>query len=164
MAYRLINDSNKDEYFILENRAQQGWDAYIPTEGLMIYHVDYDETAWYENSVNNYNPNEWPSLPLTTAEQTTPRRRPVPLPYKQFIHRYIIAILKAKQWRAVAKTGHRNCPQSGHWHSHMPFHARRAAELDPPSFTDENLPDNSDMQPYPEGFTAVWRLHRPTRK
>ena len=53
-AVKITNSRDKNEYYILENRAQQGWDAYMPAEGLMITHVTYDASAWDENEVNDY--------------------------------------------------------------------------------------------------------------
>lgn len=53
-AIRLTNPKDKKEYYILENRQQQGWDAYMPAEGLFIYHVTYNEGAWTGNTVNNF--------------------------------------------------------------------------------------------------------------
>lgn len=52
MAYR-ISTSRPDEYFVLENRQQQGWDAYLPARGMLVAHVDYDASAWSTNTVNN---------------------------------------------------------------------------------------------------------------
>ena len=51
-AFR-ISTSRPDEYFILENRQQVGWDAYLPARGMLISHVDYDQAAWDANTVNN---------------------------------------------------------------------------------------------------------------
>ena len=53
-AVKLTNPSDKNEYFILENRKKQGWDEYMTTEGLMIYHVTFSQSAWDNNVVNNY--------------------------------------------------------------------------------------------------------------
>ena len=52
IAYILRNSGKEDEYYLLENRQKQGWDKYLGGHGLLILHVDYDETAWSENSVN----------------------------------------------------------------------------------------------------------------
>ncbi|MBR7086280.1 MAG: M6 family metalloprotease domain-containing protein, partial [Prevotella sp.] len=52
-AYIIYNDGNRNEYFLLENRQFIDWDAEIPGKGLLIIHVDYNETAWNENKVNN---------------------------------------------------------------------------------------------------------------
>lgn len=54
-AVRITNDADRNEYYILENRAQQGWDKYIATDGMMITHVTYSASAWNQNVVNNYN-------------------------------------------------------------------------------------------------------------
>ena len=53
-AIKLTNPLDENEYFILENRQRQGWDAYIPADGMLITHVTYDKNAWDVNTVNNY--------------------------------------------------------------------------------------------------------------
>ncbi len=52
--YIIYNDGNKNEYYLLENRQQEGWDAKLYGEGLIITHVDYDATSWANNIVNYY--------------------------------------------------------------------------------------------------------------
>ena len=52
-AVKVVNDANPNEYYLLEYRVRSGWDAYLPGEGILILHVDYDEMAWNENSPNN---------------------------------------------------------------------------------------------------------------
>ena len=52
-SYIIYNGGNHNEYYILENRQQQGWDAGIPGSGLLIVHVDYDESAWFDNEPND---------------------------------------------------------------------------------------------------------------
>ena len=51
-AYVIYNDSCSNEYYLLENRAQESWDSYLPGEGLLIMHVDYDPDIWEQNIVN----------------------------------------------------------------------------------------------------------------
>ena len=46
-------DAAADEYYLLENRQQTGWDSYVPGSGLTITHVDYDEEIWWNNIVND---------------------------------------------------------------------------------------------------------------
>lgn len=53
-AYIIYNDAHADEYFLLENRQLRGWDAGLPAAGLLITHVDYNESMWQSNSVNSY--------------------------------------------------------------------------------------------------------------
>ncbi|MBO7609926.1 MAG: M6 family metalloprotease domain-containing protein [Muribaculaceae bacterium] len=50
-----ITAFNENEYWILENRRQQGWDEFIPDEGILITHFTYVKNRWDANSVNNYN-------------------------------------------------------------------------------------------------------------
>lgn len=54
-SYIVYNPANRNEYYMLENRAKSGWDKYIPGEGMLILHVDYDEPIfmWY-NSPNTF--------------------------------------------------------------------------------------------------------------
>lgn len=52
-AVKVVNDANPDEYYLLEYRVHSGWDEYLPAEGIMILHVDYNKNAWDNNSPNN---------------------------------------------------------------------------------------------------------------
>lgn len=40
------------EYLLLENRQWTGWDAGVPGRGLVVTHVDFEESAWRSNMVN----------------------------------------------------------------------------------------------------------------
>ena len=51
-AYILYNDAYPDEFYLLENRQTVGWDACLSAAGLLVLHVDYDETVWRWNMVN----------------------------------------------------------------------------------------------------------------
>ena len=42
----------EDEYLLLENRRQTGWDYGIPGEGLTIWHIDFDSLKWKLNDIN----------------------------------------------------------------------------------------------------------------
>ncbi len=50
---RIIPSGDPDEFFLLENRQQTGWDTYIPGHGMLIWHIDYDAGRWADNTVNN---------------------------------------------------------------------------------------------------------------
>ena len=64
-AYKIVNKSNPNEYFILENRQPIGndeylawpvkrlYDTYGALHGLMITHVDYVKSAWVSGKINN---------------------------------------------------------------------------------------------------------------
>ncbi|MGM9868315.1 MAG: M6 family metalloprotease domain-containing protein [Sodaliphilus sp.] len=54
VAYKVVNDADANEYYVLENRQLSGWDAYLPSHGLQVTHVTYDANAWDTNVVNNY--------------------------------------------------------------------------------------------------------------
>lgn len=55
LFYRIDTDSD-DEYYLLECRAEEGWDAYIGGEGMLVYHIDKSSSVidkWnYYNTVN----------------------------------------------------------------------------------------------------------------
>lgn len=63
-AYKVVNPANTNEYFILENRQNIGYDqnfgwvdksfrkTYGYNHGLLITHVDYNLSSWTSNSVN----------------------------------------------------------------------------------------------------------------
>jgi M6 family metalloprotease-like protein len=52
IAYLIYNTKAPQEYYLLENRQQVGWDRSLPGSGLLILHVDEDEEVWLENRVN----------------------------------------------------------------------------------------------------------------
>lgn len=53
-GYKIVNDANANEYYVLENRQGYGWDKLCQTRGhgLLVTHVDYDRSAWSNNRVN----------------------------------------------------------------------------------------------------------------
>ncbi len=49
----LIPTNKTTEFFLLENRQQTGWDKYIPGHGMLIWHIDFVQSVWDQNEVNN---------------------------------------------------------------------------------------------------------------
>jgi M6 family metalloprotease-like protein len=47
------NDPNPTKFYLLENRQNAGWDAYLPGHGLMMTYVQYSSIKWRDNTVNN---------------------------------------------------------------------------------------------------------------
>ena len=45
-AYLIRNDGYENEYYIVENRQQKGWDERLPGSGILIFHVDYEPSIW----------------------------------------------------------------------------------------------------------------------
>ena len=52
-AYRIDSD-NPDEYYIVENIQQTGWNQYAVANGLQVTHINYKQSRWTNNEVNNY--------------------------------------------------------------------------------------------------------------
>ena len=54
VGYKVVNEANPDEYYVLENRQHVGWDNGLMKlgHGMLVVHVDYDETAWKNNMLN----------------------------------------------------------------------------------------------------------------
>ncbi|MDR0681329.1 MAG: M6 family metalloprotease domain-containing protein [Dysgonamonadaceae bacterium] len=51
VTYKL-NTTTPGEYFLVENRQKTGWDSYIPASGMLIYHVDENNSGWSSNCIN----------------------------------------------------------------------------------------------------------------
>lgn len=49
----IIRTDDENEFFLIENRQQTGWDTYIPGHGMLVWHVDYEPSVWNQNVVNN---------------------------------------------------------------------------------------------------------------
>lgn len=52
-AYIMTSEENKDEFYMLEYRLPQGWDRFNPGKGMLIWHIDFNQTEWDLNEVNN---------------------------------------------------------------------------------------------------------------
>lgn len=52
VGYKVVNDANPNEYYILENRKQEEWDSYLFNSGMLVIHVDYNKSAWDNNTIN----------------------------------------------------------------------------------------------------------------
>lgn len=50
-SYLVRNDGYSDEYYVVENRQQVGWDRSLPASGLVVLHVDFKESAWLGLSI-----------------------------------------------------------------------------------------------------------------
>lgn len=58
-AYKIVQPRGErsdaaagEEFYLLENRQQEGWDRFLPGKGLVIVHVKYDDWLWRQNTVN----------------------------------------------------------------------------------------------------------------
>ena len=49
----VIRTAKDTEFFLFENRQQEGWDTYIPGHGMLIWHIDYNQSVFDSNKVNN---------------------------------------------------------------------------------------------------------------
>lgn len=80
-AYKIRNDAKSetaDEYYLIENRRKEGWDTYIPGEGLLITHYDYNSNAWINNTVNNVSTHQRAVIIPASNNSTTSK---YPYPY-----------------------------------------------------------------------------------
>lgn len=66
-AYKVVNDANSNEYYILENIQQTGWNEYAPNTGLLVTHVYYNASAWSNNSVNTTNTRRMTIIPADNS-------------------------------------------------------------------------------------------------
>ena len=50
-----IKTDKENEFFMFEARHRNNkWDAYLPGDGMLIWHIDYNEAVWLKNTPNNY--------------------------------------------------------------------------------------------------------------
>ena len=52
VAYSVTNPNNPNEVYLLEYRSKKGWDVDQYTSGMLIWHIDYDASAWSYEVVN----------------------------------------------------------------------------------------------------------------
>ena len=89
VAYKVVNDANENEYYILENRKQEGWDKYLFGSGMLVIHVDYLKSAWDNNTINTTK--NHPRYTLIPADNEL-------LPYSNSNSSQFVASLKGDVW------------------------------------------------------------------
>ena len=62
-AYLIRNDGYSDEFYIVENRQQTGWDQSLPGSGVVVFHIDYDEKIWREETPNSSSKKRYRIIP-----------------------------------------------------------------------------------------------------
>ena len=78
-TFVIYNDNHKDEYYLLENRQQQGWDGSLYGKGLMITHVDRRSPSTTTSAAPSSMPTmrtaprPWPPSPVTSIPTPTAR-------------------------------------------------------------------------------------------
>ncbi len=76
-AYILYNEGNSNEYYLLENRLSDRWFSYVLSysapSGMLITHVDYDQTAWDNNTPNKDADHQRMTMFLANNEKGTLR-------------------------------------------------------------------------------------------
>ena len=53
IAYIITNTGNSNEYYVLENRQQITFGRGNRGHGLMVWHIDYNQSVWNNNTVNS---------------------------------------------------------------------------------------------------------------
>lgn len=51
----ILPTEEENEFYVIENRRQKGWDEFIPGHGMLAWHIDFDAEVWRTNVVNNLN-------------------------------------------------------------------------------------------------------------
>lgn len=51
-AMKVSDPKNSDEFYVLEYRNRKGWDVGLPNHGMLIWHIDYLESAWQTADIN----------------------------------------------------------------------------------------------------------------
>ncbi len=66
----IIKTDSSNEFFLLENRQQTGWDTYIPGHGMLVWHVDFNTSVWSSNSVNNSSSHQYVDIEEADGTQS----------------------------------------------------------------------------------------------
>ena len=61
-AFIMTTEEKEEEFFIAEYRRKSGWDSYLPAEGMLVWHIDFNQDAWDENIVNNNSRHQYAML------------------------------------------------------------------------------------------------------
>lgn len=71
-----------DTVYYIENRQQEGWDAFLPGHGMLIWRVLYDAEDWYSNCPNDYVARYYliPAKSVSSPYTTGQPKQEVPFP------------------------------------------------------------------------------------
>lgn len=99
----IIPTERENEFFLLENRQQQGWDAFIPGHGMLVWHVDYDEDIWRENIVNDNKRHQYVDIVEADNSPTAGSRSGDTFPGSAFVTSFTPSTLPAlKSWSGTS--------------------------------------------------------------
>lgn len=74
VAYLIRNDGAENEFYMVENRQQRGWDEFLPASGIVVFHIDYDENLWLSTTeyVNGKKKRYWiiPANNMTSIKRS----------------------------------------------------------------------------------------------
>lgn len=75
----VISVPGKDsEFFLFENRQQRGWDTYLPSHGMLVWHIDYAPDVFNSNIVNVDGSHQY--VDLVEAGGVSARDAAIPFP------------------------------------------------------------------------------------
>lgn len=79
-CYRTTGTENNNEYYLFENRQQEGWDEPLPYHGMLVWHIDYKSSKWSSNTVNNDASHQYVDLVEAATGTLVHNRRYDPFP------------------------------------------------------------------------------------
>lgn len=94
----VITTSDPNEFFLLENRQQVGFDTDLPYHGMLIWHIAYDSSKWKNNIVNTVESKQLVDLVEAYGKtgSTSVRQRSYPFPGSMNVRKYTF-----KTWAGV---------------------------------------------------------------
>lgn len=71
-----IKTDKENEFYMFEarNRATK-WDEYLPGDGMLVWHIDYNESIWKKNTPNNYTGHQYIDLIEADGRHGTSSRK-----------------------------------------------------------------------------------------
>lgn len=73
-------DPRDGEYYLFENRQNEGWDEKLPGHGMLVWHIDYQPNKWVNNQVNITSYHQCIDLVEADGKQTDASRKGDPFP------------------------------------------------------------------------------------
>lgn len=67
----LIPTEVEDEFFLLESRKLENNDKFIPAEGMLVWHIDFVQSKWDDNTVNNIPGHQYVDIVEADGRATT---------------------------------------------------------------------------------------------
>lgn len=130
-AYQVSSPVNPKEYYLLEARGKSYLDQWLPNQGLLVWHIDFDLDTWLSNKPNNLESHLRIDLIESDNNKSATTREGDPFPGTAGICEFTKNITPAfKDWNGNS-LGYDLTQIAAEFDGTVSFYAKGSSQIDP---------------------------------